>query len=241
MQTTHPDVFALENSDLEAILYAVVGKELNGSALTILSMTARLGCDPWAEAARWATLPRAGFIASLTTSIGLMPLVPSTLTDAMATAARLVQLLPVVTPGIRQGGMANAEVPSVPGWLLVTILYCAMACGMAISALVMPKPSQALAPRPSSRQRWPERSARHQLKPLMPDRSLGLWLARQAHKTSEPGCPHPPVHQDYDGIESSCCGGWTRDIRPGEGFLSEAGSPPVRVSADVTPDQPGRK
>ena len=145
MQTTHPDVFALENSDLEAFLYAVVGKELNGSALTILSMTARLGCDPWAEAARWATLPRAGVIASLTKSIGLMPLVPSALTDAPATAARLVQLLPAVTPGIRQGGSAKAGVSSIPEWLPVTLLYCAIACGMAISALFTPKPNQAIA------------------------------------------------------------------------------------------------
>ena len=146
MQTTHSDVFALKNSGLEAFLYADVGKELNGSALTILSMTARLGCDPWAEAARWAMLPRAGVIASLTKSIGLMPLVPSALTDAPATAARLVQLLPTLTPGIRQGGAAKTEVFSVPGWLPVTILYCAVAFGMAISALFMPKPSQAIAP-----------------------------------------------------------------------------------------------
>ena len=60
MQTTHPNIFALKNSGLDAFLYADVGTEPNGSTLTILSMIARLGRDPWAEAANWATLPRAG-------------------------------------------------------------------------------------------------------------------------------------------------------------------------------------
>lgn len=142
MQTTHPNVFALKNAGLDAFLYANVGAELNGSALTILSMIARLGRDPWAEAARWATLPRAGAIESLAQSIAQMPLVPSALVETRVTAARLVQLLPAKTPGVSQGGAAKAETPSVPGWVPITILYCAMAFGLAISALLMPKPPQ---------------------------------------------------------------------------------------------------
>lgn len=42
MQATAPNVFALKNSGLDAFLYADVGAERNGSALTILSMIARL-------------------------------------------------------------------------------------------------------------------------------------------------------------------------------------------------------
>ncbi len=144
MQTTHPNVFALKNSGLDAFLYADVGAELNGSALTILSMIARLGRDPWAEAARWATLPRAGAIEGLAQSIAQMPLLPSALVETRTTAARLVQLLPTTTPGAWQGGAAKAETPSVPGWLPMTILYFAMAFGMALSTLLTPKPSQAV-------------------------------------------------------------------------------------------------
>ncbi len=92
MQPTHPNVFALKNSGLDAFLYADVGAELNGSTLTILSMIARLGRDPWVEAARWATLPRAGAIEGLVQSIAQMPLVPSALVEIRTTAARLVQL-----------------------------------------------------------------------------------------------------------------------------------------------------
>lgn len=145
MQTTHPAVFALKNSGLDAFLYADVGTELNGSALTILSMIARLGRDPWAEAARWATLPRAGAIESLAQSIGDMPLTPSALADARAIAVRLVQLLPATTPGAWHGGAANVEARSAPGWVPMVMLYAAMALGIALSALLMPKPTQAVA------------------------------------------------------------------------------------------------
>ena len=53
------DVFALEKSGLNTFLFAEVGTETNGSVLTVLSVLARLGRDPWEQAARWASLPKA--------------------------------------------------------------------------------------------------------------------------------------------------------------------------------------
>ena len=137
-----PNVFALKNSGFDAFLHADVGAELNGSALTVLSMIARLGRDPWAEAARWAALPRAGAIEGLAQSIAQMPLVPSALAETRTIAERLVQLLPISTSGAWQGGVAKADTPSVPGWLPITILYLALAFGMALSARLTPKPSE---------------------------------------------------------------------------------------------------
>lgn len=145
MQTARHNVFALTNSGLEAFLYPDVGTESNGSALTVLSMLARLGRDPWAEAARWATLSEAGAIEDVAQSIAQMPLVRSMPVETRATAARLVHLLPVTTPGAAQGGAAKVEALPVPGWLPITILYFAVSLGMAVSALMAPKPSQAIA------------------------------------------------------------------------------------------------
>ncbi len=90
----HNDCFALTTSQLNPFLFAEVGTELNGSALTVLSVLARQGKDAWAEAAGWAGLPRAGVIESLARSIATMPLIPQDLAAAPATAARLVLLLP---------------------------------------------------------------------------------------------------------------------------------------------------
>jgi hypothetical protein len=148
MQASHPDVFALKNSGLDAFLYADVGAELNGSALTILSMIARLGRDPWAEAARWATLPRAGAIESLAQSIAQMPLAPSALVHTRVTAERLVQLLPASRPLVWQGGVAKAEASAVPRWLPMVIIYCAMALGIAYSGFLTSKSPQAVATAP---------------------------------------------------------------------------------------------
>lgn len=145
MQATHPNVFAVRNSGVEAFLYADIGAELNGSTLTILSMIARLGRDPWAEAARWAALPRAGAIESLVQDIDQMTLVPSALAETRATATRLVQLLPATIQGAQQNGVAKTQASAMPNWLPVTLLYCAMALGMAVSGFLTPKPSQAVA------------------------------------------------------------------------------------------------
>jgi hypothetical protein len=128
------DVFALKNSGLEAFLFAEVGTEWNGSGLTILSLLARLGKDPWAEAANWSKMPRALRIDRLADSIGQMPLRPDALRDARLTAARLVQLLPG----------QDAAVPSSPHrlwariWQPLIILYCALAFGMAVTAIMAP-------------------------------------------------------------------------------------------------------
>ena len=146
MQSTHK-AFALENSGLGTFLYADVGKELNGSALTMLSMLARLGRDPWAEAARWAKLPRAGAIDSIAQSIAQMPLVPAALAETRSTAARLVQFLPATMAGALQGSATKAKTPSMPAWLPMTALYCAISLVMALSVLLAPSPPQtAIAP-----------------------------------------------------------------------------------------------
>ena len=78
----YPDAFALKNSGLNAFLFAEVGTELNGSQLTVLSILARLGQDPWAEAARWAQLPKAAMIDCLVHSIAQMPLCPQALVES---------------------------------------------------------------------------------------------------------------------------------------------------------------
>ncbi len=126
------DVFALKNSGLEAFLLAEVGTEWNGSGLTILSLLARLGKDPWAEAASWSKMPPALRIDRLADSIGQMPLRPDALRDARVTAARLVQLLP--------GQSTPAAPPAHPFWSRIwqplIILYCALAFGMAVTAML---------------------------------------------------------------------------------------------------------
>ena len=144
MHNTRTDVFAFRNSGLEAFLCADVGAEPNGSDLNVLSMIARLDRDPWEEALGWASLPRPAAVEQLACAIGQMLLVPSALAGAHVTAARLVQLLPASAPMTRQAGPAKANPAAVPGWLPITMLYCAMAVGMTLSALLAPRPPKSV-------------------------------------------------------------------------------------------------
>jgi hypothetical protein len=136
---SQPNVFALKNSGLEPFLFAEVGTELNGSGLTVLSVLARLGFDPWAEAARLVNLPKKAMIDSLTDDISRMPLGRQSLVEAHATAARLILLLPLQNTTVpRQAEIAMQGLAAMPKWLPMTLLYCALAFGIGINMMLTP-------------------------------------------------------------------------------------------------------
>ncbi len=88
------DAFALQQSGLNEFLYSSVGVEPNGMALSVVSLFARLGADPWREAGRLAGLPRTEAVAALAQIIATMPAGVWSLPDAQAIASRLIALLP---------------------------------------------------------------------------------------------------------------------------------------------------
>ena len=91
------DAYALGITGVGPFLLASVGLDARGSDLTCLSMLARLGHDPWAEAARLSNVPKPAAIEELSADIGKMQLDASSAGNAAA-AARLVELLPGRTP-----------------------------------------------------------------------------------------------------------------------------------------------
>jgi hypothetical protein len=88
------DAYALQHSDLNGFLFADVGMEASGMTLSVLSILARVGADPWQEAGRLAKLPPMDAADGLARIIAAMPASPWSLPDAMAIATRLVSLLP---------------------------------------------------------------------------------------------------------------------------------------------------
>jgi hypothetical protein len=99
-----PDVTALQRSDLNQFLFADIGTEANGMTLSVMSVFARLGADPWTEAGRLAILPKADAADSLASMIAGMPRSLWPLPDASVIAVRLIGLLPArpATAAIRQ-------------------------------------------------------------------------------------------------------------------------------------------
>jgi hypothetical protein len=136
------DVTALQRSDLNEFLFADVGSEASGMMLSVVSLFARQGNDPWREAGRLADLPKAMAADSLAHSIAEMPQGRWNLPDAAAIAARLTALLPVRPARAARRSAAGGVV-----WVLsprnVIVLACvALGLFYAVAALMRPAPAR---------------------------------------------------------------------------------------------------
>jgi hypothetical protein len=89
-----PDATALLRSNLNDFLFANVGLEARGMTLSVISLLARQGLDPWREAGRLADLPNAEATDSLARTIADMPQSLWNITDATMIARRLTGMLP---------------------------------------------------------------------------------------------------------------------------------------------------
>lgn len=117
-----------------------VGSEMTGLPLTILSVLARLGKDPWVEAARLARLPKSSTIDDLASSISKMPLCPQALMDARTTAARLILLLPSQVQSIPIRASLPVGKFAVSAWVPLAAFLAIIAFGIALQ-MIGPAPS----------------------------------------------------------------------------------------------------
>src|SRR3546814_14616778 len=86
--------YSLGHSQFNDFLFAYVGEEKEGREVTVLSALARLGLDPWEEAARLSTLSEEAATSALTATIARVPEGNWRASDARAIALRLVDFLP---------------------------------------------------------------------------------------------------------------------------------------------------
>ena len=108
--TTMPhSVFSLRTSAFNDFLYAPIGEEDNGMVLTTLSALARLGVDPWDEAARLSEQPKETATKRLTLIISGLPHGQWAASSAGDIAARLCALLPSKPTPVAQQAMAHAK------------------------------------------------------------------------------------------------------------------------------------
>jgi hypothetical protein len=122
-------------SDLNAFLFADVGTEANGMILSVVSVFARQGNDPWREADRLAGLPKAQATESLAQAIAGMPKSLWCLPDAVTIAVRLIGLLPV-----RPAREAGRGVSRPTARTVVLLVCIALGFGYAITATMRPGP-----------------------------------------------------------------------------------------------------
>ncbi|CAN5642137.1 hypothetical protein BH10PSE6_BH10PSE6_04840 [soil metagenome] len=129
--------YSLGNSPYNAFLFAAVGEEKVGLPLTVLSALARLGFDPWREAARLADLPRETAARVFAVTIAMLPEGDWKASESEAIAARLVKCLPgrstEVVPSMRGERAAGAALAAsgviesrAVTWLIWTVLAVAV-------------------------------------------------------------------------------------------------------------------
>lgn len=131
-----PDVTALRRSDLNQFLFADVGTEASGMTLSVVSVLARQGSDPWREAGRLADLPKAEATDSLARTIAGMPKSLWNLPDAIVIAARLTGLLPARPAKGPARGIERIAHRWPSPWITVMLAGVALATAYAISALM---------------------------------------------------------------------------------------------------------
>jgi hypothetical protein len=78
----------------DAFLFAPVCNEASGMSLSVVSALARANVDPWEEATRLATMPKALAERALVATLDLIPGRNWKPAEAKTIAARLVRLLP---------------------------------------------------------------------------------------------------------------------------------------------------
>ena len=135
------DIFVLDRSNLNTFLFSSVGTELNGMTLSVLSLFARIGGDPWREAGRLAGMPQAAACASLAQIIASMPMSLWSLPDATAIAARLVPLLPTQASVSASNEIQADEIPARRGGIsyrvaIVPLLCVALGAAFAFTAFI---------------------------------------------------------------------------------------------------------
>jgi hypothetical protein len=139
------DAFALRRSGLNEFLFAAVGTEANGMTLSLISVFARLGNDPWQEAGRLAGLPKPEATESLAQIIASMPTSVWPLQAATTIAIRLIALLPTQAGRLGQSPSAPAY-RAMPGRIVrIGLVLVSIACAVAFQAGVFatldgPKP-----------------------------------------------------------------------------------------------------
>ena len=80
-------------TDYDAFLFAPIGEDANGLPLTLLTIFARLGFDPWEEAADIAALPMEPAMQRLASRLEASPNPPASPADTVNIVTRLIALL----------------------------------------------------------------------------------------------------------------------------------------------------
>jgi hypothetical protein len=129
---------SIGHPEFDAFLSAPVGEDADGVGLSVMSALARIGLDPWSEAARLSDLPHDAAVEALVLTLGKLPAGSWKQAGDLRTLGNLAQRLadclprnhrPIAEPG-RPAGATRSRPPAktVSGPML-WLFYAAIAVG----------------------------------------------------------------------------------------------------------------
>lgn len=129
---------SIGHPEFDAFLSAPVGDDADGAGLSVMSALARVGLDPWSEAARLSDLPRDAAVEALALALGRLPAGSWRPADGQRTLAdsarRLADCLPlshspVAAPGQPAGRASARPAARTVSGPLLWLTYAAIAVG----------------------------------------------------------------------------------------------------------------
>ncbi len=107
-------------------LFERIDKNSEETPLSVLSVLARQGVDPWEEAARLAQLPRLAAADRLASMIAAIPGAPSAYLDAQTVSERLISLLPARPAVTARPRVASGVRQRSTSWFAVLLTLAAL-------------------------------------------------------------------------------------------------------------------
>jgi hypothetical protein len=140
--TNTPQTTALNplGTDFDRFLYSQVGEDHHGDLLSVVSALARVGVDPWEQAAILARLPVASAARMLAALLAKLPAGPGAPVDSLALATHLVTLLPRVrrvSAAVPAGATRVLTRISNQGGWPIALLHAAGLLGLLVAMLLL--------------------------------------------------------------------------------------------------------
>ncbi len=128
--TSSPSIIYL-TPKFDDFLFARINDDSEATPLSVLSVLARLGVDPWEEAAKLAQLPRVSAAKKLVEFIAATPGAPSAYLSAKTVSDKLIDLLPssagaAIQPSQERGVRALTKSRLLLSWPVVIAVFLAI-------------------------------------------------------------------------------------------------------------------
>ena len=150
-----PASFSTLGSEFDDFLFAAIGEDSNGMPLSVVSALARMGLDPWHEAASLAAVSAETATGKLTSLLAALPDPALRRLDPGTTAARLTALLPRRSnSNTRSSAAAVAPLavthPPARMKVILVAIYLILLLGTQFALISRPPPTHADTAHPSA-------------------------------------------------------------------------------------------